>query len=281
MNTENELFLIEAIKNNDTQSVKKLLKKNTNPNVIICQKTSVMEAEYKQCYEEYHSLVYAAKNSFIEIVELLLFYDVSLIPDKFINMCKKQFTQEENSLYTTLLEENLSHEDIETLLPPMSYLEKENTVNKTALMYASENGNIAIASVLLDKGSEINAIDAKNKTALMYAQEFKQVDIINLLIFKKIMKLKWLSTDIKLTFKDFQYQLSEFNINNTERVKYDFSEPITSEPITIDSYYENFMEYCEDIWKKIKSYNILNKIISILLEFSLAIIFILIILYFK
>lgn len=52
----------------------------------------------------------------------------------------------------------------------------------TPLMYACESGNIAIASMLLSVGSDINAVNLDGMTALMYACESGNIQLVEYLI---------------------------------------------------------------------------------------------------
>ena len=54
--------------------------------------------------------------------------------------------------------------------------------SNTALMWAAGEGYLAIATLLLDRGADVNAKNAANYTALMFAAESDYRDVVSVLL---------------------------------------------------------------------------------------------------
>ena len=84
--------------------------------------------------------------------------------------------------------------------------------DKTALMYAAENGYIEIAKLLIEHGADVNSLNIHNKTALMYAAENGCIEIVKLLIEH--------GADVNIIsnygWKAFVYAISEKHIEITK-----------------------------------------------------------------
>ena len=81
-------------------------------------------------------------------------------------------------------------------------------LGRTALMIASEKGQLEIIKLLIKNNANINAKDNKDKTVLMYASKTNSSEIIQLLLNSNADLNTFQTTDSEINFKKFMVHLS-------------------------------------------------------------------------
>ena len=81
-------------------------------------------------------------------------------------------------------------------------------LGRTALMIASEKGQLEIIKLLIQNNADINAKDNKDKTVLMYASKTNSSEIIQLLLNSNADLNTFQTTDSEINFKKFMVHLS-------------------------------------------------------------------------
>ncbi len=98
--------------------------------------------------------------------------------------------QNENGFTPLILSCYRGNNDVAKFL--INYVKNIDEISEmgTALMACAVKGNVEIARLLLQKGSNPNLTDTNSTTALIYATQFKNVELIRLLLEHKADKTK-------------------------------------------------------------------------------------------
>jgi ankyrin len=149
--------LSEAVKNNDRQAVRALLKQGANVNAVEGDGATALHwASYRDDLETADLLIKAG-------AKVNAANDLGATP-----------------LWTASL--NGSSAMVRRLLQAGANPNLKLTLGETPLMVASRTGNPDVVSQLLEKGADINARAARGQTALMWAVAQKHSDVVKVLL---------------------------------------------------------------------------------------------------
>ena len=136
-----------------------------------------------QGFQGKNLIEWATVNKHKDIIKYLTAISTILGTQDFTNLSK----QEINKALTDKLIEFLDNQDYDTArilldLSPDTLAKVKDSTEKTPLMHAAEAGNLDLATLLIQNGADVNAIDQTGKTPLMYAAEAGNLDLATLLI---------------------------------------------------------------------------------------------------
>lgn len=168
--------VITYTKKGDYKSVLKALKEGYNPK------------DDEKCLEIYETpyrtmpVMEAAFYGHIDILKLLIKYGANINAVAKINAAG---TVNGNTLLTYAAYGFGGHIEIVRFLVDSGIdINRSNDMGRTALMFASDNGDKEIVSYLLDHGADVNLTDIYGWSALMYAINNMHVEIVELLLRK-------------------------------------------------------------------------------------------------
>lgn len=159
--TEAEKNLVNAVENNDINTVKKILKMGIDPNIIITERN------------RWAIISYSAKHKHNEILKLLIENNADIdVKDLF---------------GTTPLSVACFNGSVETVKILLQAKAKINIIDNsgyTALYGTAFNGNIKIARMLIQAGANVNIAGSNedNWTALIEACDHGHIEIVKLLL---------------------------------------------------------------------------------------------------
>jgi len=173
--------LIAAIKNNHSDIAKAIINKEVDVN-----------AKDKG---DGTALIYAAKNGNLEIAELLIKKGADLhakdwggqtaldyaSTDDIIEIIQAQIDLDNQLI--NIVKDNKAG-DVAKVLAQGARVNAKDKEGNTALIYAAENGHVAVAQLLIDKGAKVDAKGKRGETALMWATFSNRLETAKLLIEK-------------------------------------------------------------------------------------------------
>jgi ankyrin repeat protein len=180
----------DATANNDTQMVKELLEKGTNPNVVkddfsllinavMNENPAMVEMLLVEGANVNHAdegsiitpLIEAASLSSLEIVQMLIQYNADL-------------NAQSDEGYTPLIRaiRDQQPQNAQALIDAGANVNLANNQGETPLIHAIANGDIALVRTLINAGANVNQADNKGETPLIHAIENGDVALVRTLI---------------------------------------------------------------------------------------------------
>ena len=195
MSEKEEEEFIDAAKNGDLDTIKRLLEINHVD--VNCQNSYGITALLMASITGHHdvvdflagngayinamdnrgstALIYASQNGHFKVVERLAKRGA------YINMTEKRPPEK-----TALMKasENGHLDVVEFLVDKGGYVNKMDKIGETALESASQNGHLNVVEFLAGKGADINKKDKPGRTALMSASRNGHVNVVKFLVDK-------------------------------------------------------------------------------------------------
>lgn len=205
--------LMLAAQNGLVEIVTLLVEKKSNVNLLTADKTTALFVAAQNGYSEVlkillesganpnlprndgaTALMISAQKGYLDIVKLLISYKsdplfktktgktaTDLATDESIKFLLSTIGKSEFDKFCAALKFE-QQEDAIKIAKTIEPIDSADTLNISALMYASSYGDLEICKILIDRGANINNLSNDGNTALLYASKNGNPDIVKLLL---------------------------------------------------------------------------------------------------